>query len=156
MTNRDDGKMNKKNVRRCFLNIVFPLLAGFVFYYLFCPDVFMVEKIDTILKIKYHVKIPNTNLIIRFFRFYLLDALWAYALIHCLFIILGNTLVALKESIAISIIISVVMELAQLFHVAAGTFDVCDIIVEMSAIFIASIIIIHQLKGEKDNEKQST
>lgn len=148
--------MNKKNVRICFLNIVFPLLVGGVFYYLFCPDVVVVEKIDTTLKIKYHIKISNTNLIIRFFRFYLLDALWAYALTNCLFVILGNTLVALKESITISILMSIAMELAQLFHVAAGTFDVCDIIVEIFAIFIASIIIIHHLKGEKDNEKQST
>lgn len=148
--------MCKKKIESCFLNIVFPLLAGFIFYYLFCPDVIAIEKIDTILKIKYHVQISNTNLIIRFMRFYLLDALWAYALTHCLFVILGNTLVALKESVAISIIMSFTMELLQLFHAVAGTFDIYDIAVETVAVFIASIIIIQHLKGEKENEKQST
>lgn len=91
---------------------------------------------------------------VRFVRFYLLDALWAYALMFCLFIILGNTLTALKKSIVISVVLSIVMELLQLLNVVVGTFDICDIFVEIEAIFIASIIIIKHLKGERDYEKQ--
>lgn len=91
---------------------------------------------------------------VRFVRFYLLDALWAYALMFCLFIILGNTLTALKKSIVISVVLSIVMELLQLLNVVVGTFDICDIFVEIVAIFITSIIIIKHLKGERDYEKQ--
>lgn len=84
----------------------------------------------------------------------MLDALWAYALMFCLFIILGNTLTALKKSIVISVVLSIVMELLQLLNVVVGTFDICDIFVEIAAIFIAPIIIIKHLKGERDYEKQ--
>lgn len=89
--------MNMKNIKLCILNVILPLLAGFIYYYLFCPDVILIAKIDSILKVKYHIQIPNTNFMVRFVRFYLLDALWAYALMFCLFIILGNTLTALKK-----------------------------------------------------------
>lgn len=91
---------------------------------------------------------------VRFVRFYLLDALLAYALMFCLFIILGNTLTALKKSIVISVVLSIVMELLQLLNVVVGTFDICDIFVEIVAIFIASIIIIKHIKEERDYEKQ--
>ena len=141
--------MNIKNIKLCILNVILPLLAGFIYYYLFCPDVILIKKIDSILKVKYHIQIANTNFMVRFARFYLLDALWAYALTHCLFIVLGNTLTALKESFVISVVMSVTMELLQLFNMVVGTFDICDIFVEIAAVFIASIIIIKHLKGEK-------
>lgn len=143
-----------KNIKLCILNVILPLLAGFIYYYLFCPDVILIAKIDSILKVKYHIQIPNTTFMVRFVRFYLLDALWAYALMFCLFIILGNTLTALKKSIVISVVLSIVMELLQLLNVVVGTFDICDIFVEIVAIFITSIIIIKHLKGERDYEKQ--
>ena len=146
--------MNMKNIKLCILNVILPLLAGFIYYYLFCPDVILIAKIDSILKVKYHIQIPNTNFMVRFVRFYLLDALWAYALMFCLFIILGNTLTELKKSIVISVGLSIVMELLQLLNVVVGTFDICDIFVEIVAIFIASIIIIKHIKEERDYEKQ--
>ena len=46
------------------------------------------------------------------------------------------------------------MELLQLLNVVVGTFDICDIFVEIVAIFIASIIIIKHIKEERDYEKQ--
>lgn len=114
--------MNMKNIKLCILNVILPLLAGFIYYYLFCPDVILIAKIDSILKVKYHIQIPNTNFMVRFVRFYLLDAL-----MFCLFIILGNTLTALKKSIVISVVLSIVMELLQLLNVVVGTFNLCFI-----------------------------
>ena len=47
-----------KNIKLCILNVILPLLAGFIHYYLFCPDVILIAKIDSILKVKYHIQIP--------------------------------------------------------------------------------------------------
>ena len=145
----------KVKVKIFVFNVFIPILIGFTYYYLFCPDTMVVKKIDAIFAFRYHIKIPNSNLVFKFIRNYLLDAIWSYSLTNCLFIILDKTLNAHKKSIILSIFLSVIMELLQLTNIVKGTFDIFDIIVEVIAILLASIIIGKCLKGENKNEKEN-
>lgn len=141
-------------IKPFIFHVAIPIFLGFAYYYLFCPDVIIIKKIDCMLKFGFHIEIKNDNLIFNIIRCYLLDALWSYSLTHCLFIIIGNTSNAIKKSIVISVLMSVTLELLQLTHIIDGTFDIFDIFVEITAISIASITIIILIKGETQNEKE--
>lgn len=144
--------ISKEQTKMCVLHVVLPLMIGFIYYYLFCPDIVIIKKIDLLIGKRYHIQLPQ-NITLLFFRYYMLDALWAYAMTHCFHLILGNN--AIWYSIGLSIVMSITMEVLQLLKVATGTFDIMDIMIEIFAISIAMIIIINQTKGDKKNEKSN-
>lgn len=72
---------------------------------------------------------------------YVPDLVWAYALVFTLYVLIGVYKKDLKTVVIISVLFSVLIETLQLFQSKMFTFDVMDIVVEMVAIFLASVII---------------
>ncbi len=124
------------------LNIIIPIVAGAIIYYLFSPQVIFVKKIDGILGVDFHfTSIIKDCILFQFVRFYFLDMLWAYALVFALFFILDNNTAELKKIVLIAFLFSTTMEILQMTPYATGTFDVFDIIAEFLAEVIAVFII---------------
>ena len=77
----------------------------------------------------------------RFVRYYLLDMLWAYALVFALYFSIGNNAARLKTAFVIAVVFSAVMEAVQLSPIIPGYFDLLDILVEALAEAFAAFII---------------
>lgn len=137
------------------LNIIIPLFAGSILYYVMSPDTIFVEIINQIISGEVHrPAIPLHNGFLRFVRFYFLDMCWGYALIFSLYTILGNNIANIKKSFLIAFIFSAVMELLQRTPYVKGTFDVLDILCETLAEGIAVFIIKYTHEEAMKNEKE--
>ena len=136
-------KMDKRiNITVAF-NCIIPLLIGTIIYYFFSSDVIFVKYIDEISGCGIHFySMLESSWILKFIRFYVLDMLWAYALIFALFFIVGNNNTAnLKKVFLIAFVFSVIMEILQLTPLAEGTFDFFDMFFELWAEIVAVFII---------------
>ncbi len=134
--------MKIHNKTLIILNFAVPLLAGAVFYYLFSPDAVFVKVIDGITGRGVHFPgALRTNGVLRFVRFYLLDALWAYALVFALCFILNNNTAKLWGILGMAFALSASMEILQLTPLAEGTFDFWDILTEALSEVLAVFII---------------
>lgn len=127
------------------LNFVIPLLVGTVIYYFISSDVFFVKFIDNIIGKGIHfTSLVNTNFLIRFIRFYVLDMLWGYALVFALYFIIGNDAAKLWKILFIAFVFSCAVELFQIASFSTGTFDIADIafefLAEVLAVFIIKIL----------------
>ena len=132
----------KKNNITIMLNCLLPLFAGAVIYYLFSPDVIFVKLIDEIIGCGVHFDIVSQgNWALNILRYYVLDILWAYALVFALYFISGNETANLKKIFFITFVFSMAMEFLQLTPLAEGTFDISDIICEFFAEGIAVFVI---------------
>lgn len=118
-----------------------PLALGSVGYYFFSPRVDFVKVIDGLMNVEKRDGIALNDLTIKVIRYYGFDFLWAYALMNSLYLILGCDVRAIKTASLISIVMCIGMEFLQLVSLARGTFDLCDIVVEMAAVVIASLVI---------------
>lgn len=116
------------------LNVIAPVLIGAILYYLFFPEAVFVRLIDNLLGSSYHIPVNVDNILIKLIRFYLLDFLWAYALMSAVILIFKND----SRVFVIILIFEIVLELIQLLPSIRGTFDVCDIGIEI----LASIFVI--------------
>ena len=116
--------------------VIAPLLLGAIIYYLFFPQTLFVELIDNSLKGSYHVPLSLDNLFIRAVRFYLLDFLWAFALMGLVIISFGFE----RKSIVVTLLFIVLMEAIQIFPSVRGTFDACDIGVEVIACILVILL----------------
>lgn len=134
-------KKKTNNCSRFLFHVVIPIVICSALYYLFCPEVLFVKQIDNVLPVQYHIYGINKIPFLMFCRNYLFDAVWGYSLFHAVFLILGNDAKALVWSILICILMSIGLETLQKFHVITGTFDWWDIIVEMLALAVASLVI---------------
>lgn len=147
--------MKKIKQEFCIANCVIPIFLGGLLYYLFCPDTLFVMKIDSMLGMGIHFPWNwNSNIILNCIRNYLLDALWAYALVFALYLLQDNYTHKTIRSFMITFVFGIVMELTQLSGVFAGTFDIVDIIVELFA-EVAAVLIINKVsyEGRKTSEK---
>lgn len=80
------------------LNCLLALIIGTLIYYFFSPEVIFVKKIDEIIESGLHFELSlRDNWILKFIRFYVLDMLWAYALVFALKLIMGNNTANLKR-----------------------------------------------------------
>ena len=122
------------------LNVIAPVLIGAILYYLFFPDAVFERLIDSLLGSSYHIPVNVDNILIKLIRFYLLDFLWAYALMSTVILIFKND----SRVFVIILIFEIVLELIQLLPSIRGTFDVCDIGIEI----LASILVI-KLSGRR-------
>ena len=118
-----------------------PLVFGGVGYYFFFPEVDFVKVIDSLMNIEKRAVIPLNSLGIKIIRYYGFDFLWAYALMNSLYFILGCDVRAIKYTALLSTVMCVGMEFLQLVSLARGTFDLWDIVVEIMAVVIASLVI---------------
>lgn len=129
------------------LNCLLALIIGALIYYFFSPEVIFVKKIDEIIESGLHFKLSlRDNWILKFIRFYVLDMLWAYALVFALKLIMGNNTANLKRVFGVAFIFSTTMEILQLTPLAQGTFDMWDIICEFVAEVLAVFIIKNTLE----------
>ena len=140
----------KSNSKRRFvfslLNILIPILLGGICYYIFSPDVIFVRRIDAISGLYLHIDVsgkPILNLIGDFAY----DALWAYALLFAVHLILENKTKHLALALVIAVVFSTGMELPQITPFFPGTFDVLDIAIQVFAEFTAVFIKIRKYGG---------
>lgn len=139
--------MNKKTNIIIVLNCLIPLLIGTVIYYFFSSDVIFVKHIDEIIRCRVRFdSMLEGNWILRFVRFYVLDMLWAYALVFALHFLIGNNTANLKKVFLIAFAFSTTMEILQLTSLAEGTFDYLDIFFEFLAEVLAVFIIKNTLE----------
>ena len=127
------------------LNVIAPVLFGAILYYLFFPDAVFVRLIDNLLGSSYHIPVNVDNILIKLIRFYLLDFLWAYALMSAVILIFKND----SRVFVIILIFEIFLELIQLLPSIRGTFDVCDIGIEI----LASILVIKLSRRRFKNEE---
>ena len=127
------------------LNVIAPVLFGAILYYLFFPDAVFVRLIDNLLGSSYHIPVNVDNILIKLIRFYFLDFLWAYALMSAVILIFKND----RRVFVIILIFEIVLELIQLLPSIRGTFDVCDIGIEI----LASIFVIKLSRRRFKNEE---
>ncbi len=131
--------MNKRNV---LCNIIISIGMGAVIYYFFSPEVIFVKVIDNLLGVSFRF----TDMIYKttfwqLIRYYFLDMLWGYALVFALFYVWGNNTAKLSKILCIACFFSIAMEVLQITPLARGTFDVCDIGLEVLAEVVAVFII---------------
>lgn len=127
------------------LNVIAPVLIGAILYYLFFPEAVFVRLIDNLLGSSYHIPVNVDNILIKLIRFYLLDFLWAYALMSAVILIFKND----SRVFVIILIFEIFLELIQLLPSIRGTFDVCDIGIEI----LASIFVIKLSRRRFKNEE---
>lgn len=131
--------MRRKNLF-LFANILIPLLIGLVIY-LFC---YKNTYINTTFESFFGFSLPYfyfDNIFHRFITCWACDILWAYSLTFSLFLCFKQFNKKFFITGFISIIFAVILEFLQLTSVINGTFDIWDIIMELSAIIFAVIIL---------------
>lgn len=139
--------MNRKTKVVFVLNCIVPLTIGAIVYYLFSPEVIFVKQVDEIIGCRMHLNLLfHDNIVLQAIRFYVLDMLWAYALVFAIEFIIGNNTANLKTVFGVAFLFSTTMEILQLTTLAKGTFDVWDIICEFVAEVIAVFIIKYTLE----------
>ncbi len=142
--------MNENKKIRILINVVIPLVVGAVIYYLYSPEVVFVKNINSVMGLNYQEAIlEKNNIILQFIRNYYLDMLWAYALVMTLFFIMYDNTVKLYELLGIAFSFTVVLEILQVIPSVKGTFDFCDILVELLTEVIAVFIIKNYFLKEK-------
>ena len=140
------GEIMKNRFFYFIFNVITPLVIGAVLYYIFSPTTLFVSGIDKQLRINCHIAINLDNVICQLMRFYLLDYLWAYALMNFALILFGD-----EKRITLSIFIYIiVMELLQIFPALHATFDMCDIGIEIIAGIVAISLFRRRFENEKD------
>ena len=127
------------------LNVIAPVLIGAILYYLFFPEAVFMRLIDNLLGSSYHIPVSVDNILIKLIRFYLLDFLWAYALMSAVILIFKND----RRVFMIILIFEIVLELIQLLPSIRGTFDVCDIGIEILASILAIKLSRRRFKNEE-------
>ncbi|NLG05346.1 MAG: hypothetical protein GX567_16215 [Clostridia bacterium] len=135
--------MKHKNCNKLLIvNIMIPIIVGAIIYYLLSPDVIFVTYINSIFSMDFYSNIHiHQNGFIVFIRNYVLDMLWGYSLIFSLFYIYGNNTAKLYRILMIGWTFSALIEILQLTPIVKGTFDICDIVVELLSELFAVFII---------------
>lgn len=122
-----------------YKNIAVSMIIGGFIYYLMSPEVIFVEKIDSMTGWMFHIGYENKT--IKMIRSYVPDILWAYALMFSLVVITGNKTAGIWKMYVVAVLFSTIIEIVQLTGILKGTFDITDVIVELTAELIAVFII---------------
>ena len=133
-----------KNEKRiwCLYTIIIPLIVGGILYYLLCPEVIFVKIIEQYMNLNIHIQYSeNKNTLSMLFRNYFFDYIWAYTFFQTLYLINSKGTKAHLINCIISITLGSVLEVFQFMRIVYGTFDIWDIVVEMTGVLSAFIII---------------
>lgn len=123
------------------MTVLLPLIIGATLYYIYCPEVWFVQKVDYLFGIE-HVRIAHkSGGIYRLIRNYFFDFIWGYTLANATYIIFNNNAKPMIVCLAIPTLLGTTMELLQLFNLAQGTFDVWDIAAEILGASLGAFII---------------
>lgn len=132
-----------------FLFGLLPLLAGAVFYYLFCPEVFFVRFVRGITgyaQTSEANSFPAGSGLWSLLRNHLADYLWAQAITAAVLFVSVSAHRDIKRDFCLCLLGVTVMELIQLDRRVLMTFDLLDIIVQLFGAytaFLASRLIKH-------------
>ncbi len=121
------------------INIILPLISGVLVYLYWRPDTYIsafIWNISGVSPPQPQGKPTGIQIII---RYYLCDALWAYALIFSLAAFIGID--DIRLICIIGACFSIFMESMQLLPQFPGSFDVIDILVEIIICILATYII---------------
>ena len=135
------------------LNILIPILIGVVIYCFISPEVDFIKIFQSVTCIKWCRYEYKNNDLCRFIRNYLPDMLWAYSLIFSAYAVFDNKTKNLKWIIIAVSLLIVIIEILQLTKIIHGTFDIFDILAEITAVLIA-VIILKRTNKEEENEKK--
>lgn len=121
----------------CLLDIVLPLLLGGCLYILFRHDSWIAHMIWQMFHLRFKLPqnvLTEVSVICTFLRNYAGDMLWAYAL----FATVAWIEKEVPERILLKcVLFETVLECLQKCGIIAGTFDICDILAETVATFVA-------------------
>ena len=131
--------MKRKNLF-LFANIIIPLFIGLAIYLLCYKNTYINTTFESI----FDCSLPYVyfdNAFHRFITCWACDILWAYALTFALFFCFKEFKKSLLFLSCLSFLLSIIIEFLQFGGYINGTFDIWDIILEISAILLAVIII---------------
>lgn len=143
--------MKNKKVVDVILLIIAPLLVGAILYYVFCPETLFVEWIDERFSCSYHISLNYENTWLIMLRYYLFDALWAYALMMAVLYIVQPPRNRLLITFVGVLIFEIVMESIQLLDCVKGAFDIFDILIEAIINVLVIIIYTWRIYHEKED-----
>ena len=123
-------KEKTKYIVFCLSNCIFSLLIGALIYVLVGGNTY-INKIITI-----YPMLKNDTVFGELLRFYLADALWAYALTFSLSIFINNFCAGVT-----AFSFGLIWEISQKYSIISGTFDIIDIIMYLAASMLAVLII---------------
>ncbi len=131
---------NLKPIKLFILLVLIPLCIGAFVYYLCCPDVLFVKCLDRYTGIGFHFpQEVSRNVVLVFFRNYILDLLWAFSMTCMICIILWKSRFY-RFAFSIPLITGILLEFFQKEHVLSGTFDYYDIMFEFVGVVIALVV----------------
>ncbi len=143
----------KKETVYYSLNIVLPLITGTLLYVLFRPDTIISGLIYKILKQELYLNAPRSYFT-DFVRNHLCDILWAYSLTNTVALIFHSERNRNLKPLIICATFEIFLELMQKAKFITGTFDLLDIIFEISITAFATLLI-NIIFKEKKHEKNS-
>ena len=134
--------MNKER-RFIVLNILIALAFGSFFYLIFCPDVWIVKKVQDLFGITFQISVTKTvpYVLLKWVRNYLCDFLWAYALLFAMDLFWPVKKYRMIGSFLAAFAFGTGMEILQISDRVTGVFDVWDILAELIAECLAMLII---------------
>ena len=112
--------------------MLIPLIAGGVFYYLFCSEAIFVKTIDKVLPISFHYFV-NMSGGMRLVRWYMPDMLWAYSFTYICWSLKSSERASVLGTVIFVICFIILGETIQMSESVVGTFDICDILLELVA-----------------------
>lgn len=129
--------MSNKRKRQLFLifNAILPLFCGLMIYIFLKSGTYINSLIH--IDFNYHFKTVLGFFIINWFC----DFLWSYALVFALYFVLLPFKNNLLISCVLSAFLGILLEILQGMNLLSGTFDWWDIIIEITAVIIATLVI---------------
>lgn len=120
-----------------FINVLIPLVIGFVFYLFFRPNSYVSLFARKLINITPVIVRPELNhhWLIMFLNNHMADFLWAYSFTFTIYLFLE--IEQIKNHYLICISFVAIIELLQLVPFLPGIFDIIDIIIEIIAVVIA-------------------
>ena len=147
--------MKKKAI---FLHVFIPLLIGSSIYIFFRSTSIRVFKWINFLgirrgieEIRYSVS-PSEKYLPIWVKFSLPDCLWVYSFTSAIIILWQNDFNIGKYFLLFPVVLGCLVELAQLIKIFPGTFDIVDLLLNVSG-FILSIVFLKPIKPKHDEKE---
>ena len=120
-------------------NAIIPLLVGGIIYILFVPTSHISEKFYHLLGIS--AAFNGINRTRNYITCYLTDFLWAYALSSMVMFLEVEQYKDVRKSLIICAVFETTIEILQKTPLIDGTFDICDIGIELFGNICALLVI---------------
>ncbi|MBR6506586.1 MAG: hypothetical protein IKT37_03170 [Clostridia bacterium] len=122
------------------LNILVPLIIGLAVYFAVQKSTYLERVFAAMFAVDFKPLVWS-GWTYTFTVCWLCDVLWSYSLVFSLWVSLYSRKNAVLLSVVLALFAGVAFELLQLFGQVGGTFDVFDIIMELTAAILAAVVI---------------